>query len=461
MLTFPLAAGRLRLPLLLFLAALLFTLSACGGKDVPPRDGVTPPWMGTLRDIRTFPQDLMPFAHAAGADRPLLSAEEQLRQDQRFNRIFFGPWDISRTSVSRKAASAIFGKARGFRQGSTRWTQEEWNDMARNAAMKTFPNTADAAITIRQTNLREMPTHSPRYSEPTPDPRANPFDYFQYSLLPVGTPLFIAHVSRDRQWYYVECPVAAGWVDAHDVALVDDAFRDQYRTGSYAAILHDNVMLPGSQNARADIGTILPLAGTASQPGMVDLLVPVKKGSVARTARVTVPVSQAARKPLPMTPAAVAQLGNVMMGQRYGWGGMFGDRDCSALTRDLMAPFGIWLGRNSSSQGRSGLVISLDGLSASEKERRLLESGVPFLSLVWMRGHIMLYVGEYRGRPAIFHNLWGVRVINGKDDNDRFVVGRAVVTSITPGRELRNLYRKSTFVDRLLRLTILPPGRQQ
>lgn len=449
-----------RLPHLLLCLALVLALSACGGgKPVPPRDDSMPPWLGTLHDMRTFPQDLLPFAHAAGADRPLLTAEEQASQEARFNRMFFKPWDMARTSISRKAASAIFGKARGYR-GSIRWTQEEWDRMARNATMKTFPNTADKAITIRQTDLREMPTHSPRFSEPTTNPRANPFDYFQYSLLPVGTPLFIAHVSRDRQWYYVECSVAAGWVDANDVALVDAAFRARYENGNYAAILRDNVPLPGSQNARGDIGTILPLAGTASQPGMVDLLVPIREGRLAGTARVTVPLSLAARKPLPMTPAAVAQLGNEMMGQRYGWGGMFGDRDCSALTRDLMAPFGVWLGRNSSSQGRAGIIIPLDGLSTREKERRLLQDGVPFLSLVWMRGHIMLYVGEYKGRPAIFHNLWGLRVINGDDDNERFVVGRAVVTSIAPGQELRNLYRKSTFADRLRSLTILPPGRQ-
>ena len=116
--------------------------------------------------------------------------------------------------------------------------------------------------------------------------------------------------------------------------------------------------------------------------------------------------------------------------------------------------------RNSTGQGRSGLVQPLEGLSTAEKEKVILQQGVPFLSLLWMRGHIMLYVGEWKGRPAIFHNVWGVRVINGDDDNDRFVIGRAVVTSITPGAELRNLYRKTTFADRLRSLTTLPPGKR-
>ena len=84
------------------------------------------------------------------------------------------------------------------------------------------------------------------------------------------------------------------------------------------------------------------------------VLVPVKNGSRATVVTLTLAHEDAAIKPLPMTPAQVALIGNVMMGQRYGWGGMFGDRDCSALTRELLTPFGIWLPRNSLSQARSG-----------------------------------------------------------------------------------------------------------
>ena len=133
----------------------------------------------------------------------------------------------------------------------------------------------------------------------------------------------------------------------------------------------------------------------------------------------------------------------------------FGDRDCSALTRELLTPFGIWLPRNSLSQARSGRRIMLDGMSIKEKEKGILRDGVPFLTLVWLRGHIMLYVGPYKGRPAIFHNVWGVRTVEGASDNERFVIGRAVVSSITPGSELRNLYRTTTFGDRVNSITVL------
>lgn len=463
----------------LLLCLLLAMTAGCGSKrKVPTREGETPEWMGTIRDLHTFPQDLTPFARNAGGGTPLLTEQEQRIQDARFNRIFFGPWDMTKTSVRRREMNAPLRKARGYKYDDVRWTQEEWDAIARNADSRHFPSMQAAAITVRYTDLREIPTHMPRYSEPTPDPHANPFDYNQYSLLPVGTPLLLAHRSRDGRWYYVETPVAAGWVDAGDVALVDEAFQSRYRRGPLAAVLNDKVRLEGTQASYAHIGTVLPLASAApftppQPPATGDgkqaaptpeprwaVLVPEKgPDGRARLTQTSLSVREAAPKPLRLTPDAVARLGNVMMGQRYGWGGTFGNRDCSALTRELFTPFGIWLPRNSLAQCRTGTQFSLEGMTPREKERAILEHGRPFLSLVWMSGHIMLYVGPYNGRPAIFHNAWGVRVINGDDDNDRFIIGRAVVTSITPGAELPNLYRKTTFVDRIRKLSTLPGDR--
>ena len=100
----------------------------------------------------------MPFARQAGGSTPLLSAAEQAEQDARFDRIFFGPWQMKKATVKRRSASAIFRKARGYKHDDVRWTQAEWDGIARNARMNTYPNTKAQAITIRNTDLREMPT---------------------------------------------------------------------------------------------------------------------------------------------------------------------------------------------------------------------------------------------------------------------------------------------------------------
>lgn len=415
-----------------------------------------------LDDISEFPQDLQTYAQAAGPDAILLDTTAQAEQYRKFKQRFFSTWEMKKTSIKKREIVPIFRQARGYREGSQLWTQREWDAMARNADLKHFPNRAEPAITLRNTDLREMPTHQYRFSEPTPDPKKNPFDYFQYSRLHVGMPLFIAHISRDGRWYFVESALAAGWVDAGDVAPVDATFMERWRSMSMAAIVRDKVPLPGIGTGVTDgvahIGAVLPLKGQDAA-GCWQVLLPLRgRDGRAQEGDTILAAADAAPHPLPMTPSRVAALGNVMMGQPYGWGGMFDLRDCSALTRDIMTPFGIWLPRNSVAQARQGHVVPLDGLSPKAKENIILSQGVPFLSLVGMRGHITLYVGAHDGRPAIFHDFWGVRIVDGTDTNARFVVGRTVVTSITPGMELRNLYRDMTFVDRLS--TLSTPGGQ-
>ena len=39
----------------------------------------------------------------------------------------------------------------------------------------------------------------------------------------------------------------------------------------------------------------------------------------------------------------------------------------------------------------------------------ILEQGMPFLTLIWMKGHIMLYIGNEHGRALVFHEFWGIK----------------------------------------------------
>lgn len=440
--------------LILFL--ILAFMAGCAKKT--PRLPIPPaPPEQTLQDLRDFPQNLEVYAKRAGQDRHLLSAQRQDELSRAFINTLFGPWQMHKSSIRKGEVASFFSRARGYKDASRVWSQAEWDAMRSNANLASYPNRNISAITLRNTDLRELPTHEHRFSEPTPNVKDNPFDYIQYALLPIGTPLLVVHTSLDGRWHYVECPIAGGWVDAADLAFVDEEFKSLWREGQYAALVKDNVNLPGTGakggDSKAGIGAVLPAArGWLNSSPKV--LVPVKgRNGMADSAEVDLPQGSAAIMPLPLTPGNVAQIGNQLMGQPYGWGGMMGLRDCSAMTRDIMTPFGIWLPRNSAPQARRGAVISLAGKSAQEKAATILHSGVPFLSLVGMKGHITLYVGEWKGKPAIFHNAWGLRVIKDGNDDERFVIGRAVVTSISPGMELENLYRPVTFVDRIRSLS--------
>lgn len=435
---------------------LLTLVSACGKKtSLPP--SVPPEQTEQLADLKSFPQDLLVYAKETGLNKVLLSASRQESMTARFLDIYFGPWQMAKTSIKRREVTSLFAHARGYKNAAATWSQSEWDSWKANADLGRYPSRAAYAITLRSTNLRELPTHAMRFDKPTADPKVYPFDYFQYSALAPGMPLLIAHTSADGRWHYVECPIAGGWVDAADVALTTPEFRHAWRTGLYAALIRDNVTLPGTgangKDSKAGIGALLPVTG---QKNGIQALVPIRAADgTAKTAEITLSGKDAALLPLPLTPANVAKVGNVMMAQPYGWGGMLNLRDCSSMLRDLFTPFGIWLPRNSVAQARRGQVIRLDGLTTAQKETAILRDGVPFLSLVGMKGHITLYVGRWKNRPAIFHDAWGLRIVKDGNDDERFVIGKVVVTSIAPGMELENLYRPRTFADRLRTLTRL------
>ena len=436
-------------------------LGGCAGRALPEDSGLrAQPRLAHMRDVddvRRLPQDLMVYARQIGNDRPLLSQQEQMRQDVRFDRIFFGPWKQTGPSVTARELALRFGKgARGFTEDARPWTQEAWNSMRVNANLASYPHVLQPAITIRHTFMRELPTLRARMTTARPFGPDNPFDMFMYSSIFLGTPLYVAHISMDGLWYFVESPIASGWVPTEDVALADAAFMERYRKGRYAAIIRDDlpVVTETGVIGRTYIGAVYPLQQENSSS--VTVLVPVRGAQgQAVLATAAFSLNQAKVKPLPLNPAWIARVGNQMMGQPYGWGGLYEHRDCSSTVRDMFAPFGIWLPRNSAAQGRNGNVVSLEGLDGVDKERLIRASGVPFMSLLWMHGHIMLYLGQYRNESVVFHDIWGLRIVEGEDDNARYVLGRSIVSSLRPGRELPSLKSGATLLDRLRGMAIL------
>ncbi len=462
------AANMRRLFVLSFrlLSCLLLAilLAACGASR-PATPPVTPPSReGHVADLDRFPQDLRVYAMKAGADRQLLPFTEQAAQDARWNRRFFAPWRMTRISVPVKDVAAPFGtdgRPRGYAENLLPWDVTRWGALASGAALDLYPSQAWKGIVVSNSALREVPTLRPMFTAPTRAGQGYPFDMFQRTAVWMGTPVFVGHATADRAWLYVETAFAAGWMPAADVARVDDAFMTRYESGSLAAILRDDTSLNGADGthlATAHIGTVLPLSG-ASQVGRT-VLVPVR---APEGHAVVVPVlltsGEAAQKPVPLTPGNMAELGNRMMGQPYGWGGLYEDRDCSSTLRDLFTPFGLWLPRNSASQAKAGRYVDIAKLDADDKESRIVAEGVPFMTLLWLRGHITLYLGLHEGQAAMFHNMWGIRTHRGGVEG-RYVLGRAVVTSTRPGLDVPGNDNADGLLGRMQGMSILPGGAQ-
>ena len=141
-------------------------------------------------------------------------------------------------------------------------------------------------------------------------------------------------------------------------------------------------------------------------------------------------------------------------------GGLNGSRDCSATLRDLFAPFGIWLPRNSSEQARQGGgVINLKRLRPEIRKEQILSRGIPFLTLLWEPGHIMLYVGSVQDEILVFHNFWSVKARDRKGRvQQKVIVGQAAITTLHPGEELEGVtVRTSNRLHALWAMTLMVP----
>ncbi|MFW5735095.1 MAG: SH3 domain-containing protein, partial [Oceanidesulfovibrio sp.] len=221
-------------------------------------------------------------------------------------------------------------------------------------------------------------------------------------------------------------------------------FMEEYRTGEYAALVEDDVPVEdpgGSYVFTAHVGAVFPRFGNAMAGGY-DVLVPVADtvgNAVVKMARLE--PTDAVIMPLTYTSRNMAEVARAMAGRLYGWGGLYENRDCSSLIKDLFTPFGVWLPRNSAQQTRVGAVAKLDALEREAKIERIVAEAIPFRTLLYMPGHIMLYLGERGGDPVVFHAIWGLRTKSEEGAVGRKIIGRAVITTTSPGMELELVQR--------------------
>jgi hypothetical protein len=443
-------------------------ICACAGKPGPDSGPPETPPTQTPEEPRGpgfFSEIVLDVPQRASqavpvSDELLLPLAEQVAQHERLVERFFAPWHQAGASLSAQDMSwgvRSLGGKQGYAENLQPYPQDRWVHVVALQDLPNYPSMSVPAITVRNTALRVLPSSRPFFLNPALPGEGFPFDYFQNSALWLGTPVLITHASLDRAWYFAETAMASGWVRSEDLALADAAFCARYEPGALVALRKDETSLvrAGQFLGQTHVGAIFPLHSQSSQGFTVRVPVRGAAGQ-AIMALADLGYHQASLMPVPLTSRAVAELADAMSGQLYGWGGMFENRDCSSTMRDLFLPFGIWLPRNSSQQARSGSEqVSLEGLDASSKLHLIRTQGVPFASLIWLPGHIGLYLGlDGRGEPLLLHNIWGVRTMLPGGGEGRAVAGRLVISTLRPGEE-RDDVRRDAFLDRLRTLTIV------
>jgi hypothetical protein len=309
------------------------------------------------------------------------------------------------------------------------------------------------AITLRfgMTLLRSMGRTWPSEVLMMKDAGDNEFDQNVTASVDMATPVALIHASHDGRWVFVQTPRFLCWLPAQAVAFGD---RETVKVfvnppTPVVAIGSDITVYASPETGIAlgnlSMGGILPLRTAGSEYCQVAVPIRGPEGELAAGAGYVRRSSDTAIGYLPFSFRNVYRQAFLLYGDRYGWGGMNGDRDCSGFILDVFRSFGIQLPRNSASQAQAVPVsLSFEGLDRATRieTMRSLPGGITLLKL---DGHIMIYLGIIDGKPYAIHDFWAWRTL--AEDGGVVVhrAARVAVTDLTLGEGSP----KGAFIDRL------------
>lgn len=264
------------------------------------------------------------------------------------------------------------------------------------------------------------------------------FDELQNSALDVGTPVVVLHASADGQWLYVYSSSSDGWVKAADVALADKETWKAFLLTPIPAVVtaaKADIYLNSQMTEFHDyalMGSVFPFM--AAEQETYAIRIPRRRDSGELEA-VTgyIKKEDAHIGYLPYTARNILEQAFRLHNAPYGWGGMYGEQDCSRFLQEVFATVGIQLPRNSSDQARIGRATSIfDSSTDSAKRQDALRQVAAGDVILPMKGHIMLYLGEVDGRFYAIHAVWAYREPSPDGDRVR-VINRVVVSDLSLG----------------------------
>ena len=326
------------------------------------------------------------------------------------------------------------------------------------------------AITTQNASIRAFPTDI--FLTNT----VGKYDYMQETGVNYYEPLIVLWDSKDGEWSFVQTYDYNGWMRKESFglcskekfdSLVTDIKNGDYQvfnktgrffldintTGTMFAL--EEYVEPEDANADniADIENLLVTFRMGTQipykDGKFTWVFRNEKGeaefmSLERIYSGMVNDSFIADYILPVQKFTTNNLlyrANEALGTPYSWGdsdenGM----DCSSTLQGLFKCFGIIIPRNSSQQIKlSANIVNLSEMSLTEKLDTITD--LPMGSILYMPGHVMMYLGEYNGIPYIIHNTTD----SARDDNGVTYFNSCVLTSIGIGKSGLTLFDKITY----------------
>lgn len=361
-------------------------------------------------------------------------------------------------SNTKNTPAENIGYGENFRPYDESWIQSLTSNIDLSQLDNLTYNKNNRAIAIDNLQTRALPTDDVFLYAFTQAGQGYPFDNLQVSALWAGTPVYILMQSNDHSWTLISTPAFIGWVKSNGIARVDNAFINTWAEtakNNLAAITQTQTPITstnGNYLLMSYVGSVFPIK-QKTDTGF-ELMIPTMGQNYFATIKTAIASSeQATLMPMPATPHNFATIMSTLIGRPYGWGNMYFYNDCSAELKNLFTPFGIWLPRHSSDQVSAGRMVDMSEASPQKRLDFLKQTGQPLLTIVYIGGHIFLYVGNYPDpkKPSqsivmTYQNLWGLAP---KPPTRRAVIGKAVLfpllLSYPEDRSLKSLANKKYF----------------
>jgi cell wall-associated NlpC family hydrolase len=318
------------------------------------------------------------------------------------------------------------------------------DDLALDALPPTQPTRY--GLIVKRADLRTFPSAQRAYrSDDDHD-----IDRFQESALFPGTPVILAHASRDGGWWFVVSPLYAAWVEKRFIAEgpKEQVFAYTHKT-PYLVVTGATVKTvftpsrPQVSELQLDMGVRVPVladwpAGEAVNgqspytAHVIELPERADDGSLRFTPALLPRTADTTDDYLPLSRANLLHQGFKFLGERYGWGHSYNARDCSGFVSEVYRSFGVQLPRNTRDQAATTAIDRITFTKDDDHARRLaVLRNLSVGDLVYIPGHVMMVIGHDKGMPYIIHDVTGVSFrVNG--EVTRVVLNGVSVTPLTP-----------------------------
>lgn len=410
--------------------------------------------------IKSYTQNIHDYLPTDSEDYavPLLKPEYQASQVQRFYNYYYSsapnglsPWSEpmvrSVLPIVKKVELEILDDfdnqnkdalnqhyAENFKEHGEAWLSGIKQNMDLSALDSSEFKEGNKAIATANTFARALPEQAPDFLHFSLAGQGFPFDNLQESVIWSGTPLYVISVSKDKSWLLVLTPDAYfAWVKSNDVAYASSKFISQWQAAAQkglAAITETGASVVDRHQHfqfTAYIGAVFPLVERDERA--TSILIPIKnQRHQAVISTGVVSKDAASLMPLVASKKNLVKIIKQLQNRPYGWGGAFFFNDCSQELKSIFTPFGIWLPRNSAQQAQFSRALDLSQNTADERISALKEKGHPLMTIIYIGGHVMLYIGnketDNHEREAItYQNIWG---LSPASRDKRYVIGQAL-----------------------------------